>query len=116
MTLNKILTLLKNIIFQNETKRVDDVNFHSFSISFNRYLEYFNVNIRISNFHIGWILQLLICNSVTYFSANCVTIGGYHSDTNICGLNVGHLNDPTSGLDGGPSMDFLQVNLFHVNF
>jgi hypothetical protein len=110
MTLNKIFTLLKNTIFENGTKHVDDVNFHSFTISFNCRLEYFNVIIKITNFHIGWILQLLICNSITYYIANCVAIGGYHGDINICGLNVGHLNDPTSGLDGGPLVDLLHVN------
>jgi hypothetical protein len=32
----------------------------------------------------------------------CTTSGWYHGGINICGLRVGHLNDPIGGLISGP--------------
>jgi len=31
----------------------------------------------------------------------------YHGGINMCGSNVGHPNDPTSGLNGGPPSESL---------
>ncbi len=48
----KKFILFKNIIFENETKHVNAINFHGFTIIFNG-LQYFNVSIRVNIFHIG---------------------------------------------------------------
>lgn len=64
MILNKIFTSFKDnskdIIFESETKQVDDVSFHNFTINFNSLLEDSNVNIRINVFNINWVLQLFV--------------------------------------------------------
>jgi hypothetical protein len=39
---------------------------------------------------------------VTSFGTSYTTNGWYHGGINIHGSGVGHLNDPTSGLNGGP--------------
>jgi Tat protein secretion system quality control protein TatD with DNase activity len=43
----------KDIIPENKTKQVDDVNLHCFTISINGLLEYSNMSIWISVFDIG---------------------------------------------------------------
>ncbi len=60
MVLNKVFSPFKEIILENKTKQVDDVNFHCFTINFNGLLEHYNVNIRITIFDKGWILQLFV--------------------------------------------------------
>ncbi len=75
--LEKILTPFKNIIFESETKQADDINFHCFTISFNGLLEYYNVNIMVNIFHIGWILHFMYGNLVVCSNIGCVAIGGY---------------------------------------
>ncbi len=60
MVLNIIFSPFKDIILGSKIKQVDDASLHCFTISFNGLLEHSNVNIQISVFDIGWVLQLLV--------------------------------------------------------
>jgi hypothetical protein len=53
MVLNIVFSPFKNIIHESKTKKVNDVSFHHFTISFNGLLEHFDMNILISVFNIG---------------------------------------------------------------
>ncbi len=45
--------------------------------------------------------NLVVCSNI-----GCVAIGGYHGGINMHGSSVGHQNDPTLGLNGGPLCGF----------
>jgi uncharacterized protein with PQ loop repeat len=71
MILNKILTPFRDTILKSETKQVDNVNLHSFTISFIGLLKYSTMSIRVSLTYVGYC-NFLYGNLVTTFGTSCI--------------------------------------------
>jgi hypothetical protein len=80
MILKKNFTPFRDTIFENETKQVDNVNFHNFTLSFNGFFLYFNVNIKLQYIR---SCNFLYGNLVDGSNTSCVATQGYHGGMNM---------------------------------
>jgi len=54
MILYKVLAHFEMLFYKSETKHVDDISLHSFTIGFDCFFENSNVSIMISFLHVCW--------------------------------------------------------------
>jgi len=74
------------LFYKSETKQVDDISLHSFTIGFDCLFENSNVSIMISFLHVCWVLKFWYGNLL--LGSNHIIFSWYDGGMNILGLSV----------------------------